>query len=344
MQHLREQLSKMTTISAIETLKEFNRRLQHSSSLNDVQEILKIVKEISSMDIPLGMLNQSGLEKSMTILTKRSDGAKFASCKLKTKWMKFQKEFQLNRSIELAKRQVAIAPKGIAPAPRKRKMEEEAEIEQPPQKLARHELVDKKIVEQVVEKAPVVDCLLGADVLRRLETICLMLEERNKCRSAFELKAGVRVNCAKTACFGNARSKMPIECGVVQKFRNLLFKDFEAIDGLEQLPYDILEPVLARLDSRRLQMFEKHYPALASKTDDLWKCLVLRNYPGHNRVAIGTWKELYAAEKRLEQEKMEASKISFVARHRESAANVRKIQFVDVQPLSKKALSVMKKR
>ena len=341
----------MTTISAIDTLKELNQRLQHSSWLNDVQEILKIVKEISSMDIPLRMLNQSGLEKSMTMLTKRSDGAKDASSKLKNKWLKFNKEFELNKSIKLAKRQVAIAPKaaGNAAAPaRKRKVQEEAEIEQPPQKLARLEVVDTRIVEEV-EKASVDDirnddCLLGADVLRRLETICFLLEQRNKCRSAFELKAGVRVNCAKVACFGNVKSKMPIECGVVDKFRNLLLKDFEAIDGLEELPYEVLEPVLARLDSRRLQMFEKLYPALASKTDDLWKCLVLQSYPAHNQVAIRTWKELYTAERRLEEEKLEASKVSFQARHRESLANVRKIQFVDVQPLSKKALSGMKKR
>lgn len=337
----------MTTISAIDTLKDLNQRLQHSSSLNDVQEILKLVKEISSMAIPLGMLNESGLEKSMTILTKRSDVAKYASSKLKMKWMTFHKEFELNKSIKLAKRQVVVAPKasGNAPAPRKRKMEEEAEIEKPPQKIARHELAPNT----KIEKASVVDigkddCLLEADVLRRLETICSLLEERNKCRPAFELEAGVRVNCAKTACFGNVKSKIPIERGIVEKFRNLLFKDFEAIDELEKVPYEILEPVLARLDSRRLQMFEKLYPGLASKTDDLWKCLVLRNYPGHNQVVNGTWKELYTTEKRLEKEKMEASKISFVARYRESAANIRKVQLVDARPLSKKALSGMRKR
>ena len=69
---------------------------------------------------------------------------------------------------------------------------------------------------------PPTHCLLGADVLRRLESICFLLEQW---RSAFELKAGVRVNCAKVACFGNVKSKIAIECGVVNKFRNLLFKD-----------------------------------------------------------------------------------------------------------------------
>ena len=212
----------------------------------------------------------------------------------------------------------------------KRKVEEDAEIEEPPRKLIRHEAENSDDGEAWMDDVHEGDCLQGEDVLRRIESICLLLVERQQ---NYQPKAfGVRFQHTKMGCFGHSTKGKSKEIGLVEKFQDLLLKDFEGVDGLDELPYDIIEPVLAKFDSRQLQMFEKLYPAAASKTDDLWKNLVRRKYPDHCDLGNRTWKELFVAEKKVEEDEIRQSKVALQMKYKEAAQNVHRIKFVDPQP------------
>ena len=210
----------------------------------------------------------------------------------------------------------------------KRKVEEDAEIEEPPRKLIRHEAENADDDEAWMDDVHEEDCLQGEDVLRRIESICLLLVERQNYQpNAF----GVRFHRTKMGCFGHSTKGKSKEIGLVEKFQDLLLKDFEGVDGLDELPYDIIEPVLAKFDSRQLQMFEKLYPAVASKTDDLWKNLVRRKYPDHCDLGNRTWKELFVAEKKVEDDEIRQSKVVLQMKYKEAAQNVHRIKLVDLQ-------------